>query len=88
MSDYRIIDCDLHDLYEIWILHRRRLLLTWLDESGLSHLELLLPTDLETVPDGEFLIASDTYGTPLRIRLDRIVHARDPASGEQFPIGP
>jgi transcriptional antiterminator Rof (Rho-off) len=88
VSDYRVIDCDLHDLYEISILRRRRLLLNWRDETGLSHLELLLPIDLETVSNGEFLIASDTYGASVRIRLDRILHARDPASGEEFPTGP
>jgi len=87
VNGYRIIDCDLHDLYEIWILHRRRLLLNWVDEDGVARLELLLPKDLETVPDGEFLVASDTYGARLRIRLDRILHARDPGSGEEFPIG-
>jgi len=43
VNGYRIIDCDLHDLYEIWILHRRRLLLNWVDEDGIARLELLLP---------------------------------------------
>jgi len=88
VNDYRVIDCDLHDLFEIWTLHRRRLLVNWTDDAGLAHLELLRPTDLETAQDGEFLIASDTYGAVLRIRLDRILHARDPASGEAFPIDP
>jgi len=86
MSRYRIIDCALHDLYEIAILKRRKLLLNWLDEAGLTHLELVLPTDLRTLPHGEFLLASDSYARPLQIRLDRILHARDPASGDDFPI--
>ena len=84
MSGYRIVDCDLHDLYEIAILRRRRLLLKWFDEGGLWHLEVVLPTDLETTPEGEFLLGTDSCRQELRIRLDRIVHARDPVAGEDF----
>lgn len=88
MSDYRIIDCDLHDLYEIAILHRHRLLLNWRDAQGLSHLELLLPVDLQTRAAGEFLIARHANGRCESIRLDTILHARDPATGEEFPVPP
>jgi len=88
MSGYRVIDCDLHDLYEIAILRRRRLLLNWLDESGLTHLELVQPEDLETTSEGEFLLARAAAGVLTRIRLDRILHARDPVAGEDFPVRP
>jgi transcriptional antiterminator Rof (Rho-off) len=88
MSEYRVIDCDLHDLYEIAILRRRRLLLNWRDLDGLAHLELLLPLDIRTRPDGEFLILSRADGRRTEIRLDTILHARDPASGEDFPVRP
>jgi transcriptional antiterminator Rof (Rho-off) len=88
MSGYRIIDCDLHDLYEIAVLRHRRLLLNWLDDSGLAHLELVQPTDLETTPAGEFLLARTMDGGLTRIRLDRILHARDPAAGEDFAVRP
>ncbi len=84
MSSYRIVDCNLHDLYEVAILRRRRLLLNWLDEGGLPHLEIVLPTNLETVPEGEFLLGTGSCRQELRIRLDRIVHARDPITGEDF----
>ena len=84
MSAYRIVDCDRHDLYEIAILRRRRLLLNWLDEDGLAHLEVVQPTDLETTPEGEFLVGTGSCRQSLRIRLDRIVHARDPIAGEDF----
>ena len=88
MSDYRVIDCDLHDLYEIAILRRRELLLSWLDEDGVGRLERVRPTDLRTVAGAEFLLASDSYGRPLRIRLDRIRRARDLATGEDFAVAP
>lgn len=88
MSDYRIVDCDLHDLYEIAILRRRRLLLNWRDAAGMSHLEMILPLDMRTCPDGEFLVSVRANGERTEIRLDRILHARDPISGEDFQVRP
>jgi transcriptional antiterminator Rof (Rho-off) len=88
MSDYRVIDCDLHDLYEIAVLRRRRLLLNWRDAAGLDHLELLAVTDIQTRADGEVLVAIHPDGRPVEIRLDTILHARDPATGEEFPVRP
>jgi transcriptional antiterminator Rof (Rho-off) len=88
VSDYRVIDCDLHDLYEVAVLRRRRLLLNWRDASGLVHLELLVPVDIQTTPDGEFLMARHADGRADAIRLDAILHARDPVSGEEFPVRP
>lgn len=88
MSDYRAIDCDLHDLYEIAILRRHRLLVNWRDTGGLTHLELLLPIDLRTEATGEFLIARRGDGAAESIRLDTIFHARDPATGEELAVRP
>jgi transcriptional antiterminator Rof (Rho-off) len=88
MSDYRIIDCDLHDLYEIAILRRRKLLLNWRDPDGMSHLEMVLPMDIRTRPEGEFLISLRPDGRRAEIRLDTILHARDPVRGEDFPVRP
>ena len=88
MSDYRIVDCDLHDLYEIAILRRRRLLLNWRDATGMSHLEMILPLDMRTCPDGEFLVSVRASGERTEIRLDRILQARDPVSGEDFQVRP
>lgn len=88
MSGYRLIDCDLHDLYEIACLRRQRLLLHWADLAGLAHLELIDPRTLETSPEGEFLLGRRVTGEAVRIRLDRILHARDPAGGAVFPVKP
>jgi len=88
LSDYHIVDCDLHDLYEIACLRRQRLLLHWSDPAGLAHLELVDPRTLETTPAGEFLIGSRVSGEPVRIRLDHILRARDPAGGAEFPVKP
>lgn len=88
MSDYRSIDCDVHDRYEDAVLRRRRLLLNWRDADGVVHLEPLLPVDLRTEKTGEFLIARHADGTARSIRLDTILHARDPATGEELAVPP
>jgi len=87
MSAYRPIDCDLHDLYEIAVLRRQRLAVRWRDEQGRLREDVVAPTDVETTAEGEFLVATDSCGSRLRIRLDRIVGTRDSASGETFPPG-
>jgi Rho-binding antiterminator len=88
LSEYRLIDCDLHDLYEIACLRRQRLLLHWADLEGPARLELIDPQTLETSPEGEFLLGRRVTGEPVRIRLDRILHARDPVGGAVFPVKP
>ena len=88
MSDYRIVDCDLHDLYEIAILRRRRLLLNWRDAAGMSHLEMILPLDMRTCPDGEFLVSVRANGERTEIRLDRILHSGIPSAARTSRFGP
>jgi transcriptional antiterminator Rof (Rho-off) len=72
MTDYQPIACALHDRYEIAVMHRTRLTLCWQGPDGLTHLENLLPEDLETSNGEEFLVASNRAGERLRLRLDRI----------------
>lgn len=75
MTDYRPIDCHTYGEYEQAIMARRKLRAHWRDESGLEHLEIILPTDLETCRGEEFLHARNGQGRHLRVRLDRIVKA-------------
>ncbi len=78
MTDYRPIDCGLYSQYELAIMHRTPLTLCWRDKDGLSHLETLLPEDLETRSGEEFLVLRNGAGERLEVRLDRItaVHSR------------
>ena len=85
MSDYRIIDCDLHDRYEIAALRGRRLLLSWLDDTGAIRREVVTPDNLVTTAEGEFLIGTAGCARPVRIRLDRIAQARDIEARRDFP---
>lgn len=76
MSDYRPVDCADYSRYELAILRRQRLLLSWRDERAVCHLEVVRPTDLQTRCGEEFLLAESTDGSPLKLRLDRILVAR------------
>ena len=73
MTDpYKPIACALHDEYEIAIMHRQKLTITWCDDSGVSHESRVLPLDTRVENGEEFLIAEEEGGERLTIRLDRI----------------
>ena len=70
---YTPIDCGAYSKLEVAILRRWRLRVTWRDEQGQSHLDILMPRDLETRAGAEYLIAeSGDHREAERIRLDRI----------------
>jgi Rho-binding antiterminator len=69
--DYRPIACDLYSEYEIAILHRRRLRLTW-SVNNVIYNQVVLPLDLKTENKQEFLLCQTETGEPLRIRLDHV----------------
>ena len=69
---YIPIACALHDEYEIAIMRRQKLRISWLDDSGCSHQSLVLPIDTRVENGEEFLIAEEEGGERLRVRLDRI----------------
>jgi Rho-binding antiterminator len=74
MTDYVPIDCAVHSGYELAIMHRRRLRLTWLGDGGITHIMTVIPTDLRTMNHEEFMDATDVQGNRHSIRLDRIQH--------------
>jgi Rho-binding antiterminator len=78
MSDYQPIACGLYSQYELAVMHRTPLTVSWRGADGLDHLETLLPKDLETCKGEEFLVLLNAAGVLLRVRLDRIlsVHSR------------
>jgi Rho-binding antiterminator len=80
MTDYRPIACEIYERYERAIMHRERLRLRWRDAAGLTHLETVVPTDLETQAGEEFLVGHTLGGEARRVRLDKIV-----AAGEMEP---
>jgi Rho-binding antiterminator len=72
MTDYTPIDCDLYSRFELVILHRHTVRVSW-REGQQAHVETLLPMDLATRQHEEFLIAEAPDGRRLEIRLDRIL---------------
>jgi transcriptional antiterminator Rof (Rho-off) len=72
MSDYKPVSCEAHSIYELAVMQRKSALVRWQDDSGISE-EQLLPLDVETQNREEFLVARDSEGSPVRIRLDRIL---------------
>lgn len=76
MSDYTPIDCDVYSEYELAILRKWKLRIGWKDTQGLTHIETLLPRDLQTRHGEEFLIAETVTGERMEIRLDQITEAK------------
>jgi Rho-binding antiterminator len=85
MSDYRPIDCSVYDQYELAIMRRRRLMLGWRDEAGLTRLDRVSPVDLRTRDGEEFLVFVNSAGEELAVRLDRILEFRDAQVGAREP---
>jgi transcriptional antiterminator Rof (Rho-off) len=71
-NSYQAISCADYSKYELWIMHRESLKMTWKDETGQEHLGILRPLDLRTRNKQEFLIAQLPQGDNVQIRLDMI----------------
>lgn len=70
--DYHPIPCQMYAELEVAILHQIRMRMAWRTSDGEPRVERLLPVDLRTRNHEEFLLAEDSHGDPLEIRLDRI----------------
>jgi len=73
MTDYTPIDCGLYSEYELAILQHQHRRITWHDANGQSRIDALIPVDLLTRNHEEFLIAEDSTGQRVELRLDYIV---------------
>lgn len=74
-TDYTPIDCEQYSRYELAIMHRQRLRIAWRDHDGDSHLENLLPINLNTRNHAEYLLVRGWSGKERELRLDRIIKA-------------
>ena len=72
MNDYTPIDCGLYSEYELAIIRRQRLRISWRGDDGLSHMAIVMPLDLQTRSGAEYLLARDHAGNTLDLRLDHI----------------
>lgn len=71
-TDYRPIPCQMYAELEVAIMHQIRIRMAWHTVEGRTRLEQVLPVDLRTREHEEYLLAEDSHGYPLEVRLDRI----------------
>jgi Rho-binding antiterminator len=67
MTEYTPIDCQLYSEYELAILRRRLLRIFWQDKNGLTHMDVVMPLDLQTCGGAEYLFARGRAGDTLPI---------------------
>ena len=72
MTDYTPIDCGQYSEYELAIMHRQRLRISWQEPGGQPHIEVFTPVQLVTRNHEEFLVVLGRDGRQLELRLDHI----------------
>ena len=71
-NHYQAISCDMHSQYELAIMHKSKLELSWLSEGELITETNILPLDVQTKNKAEYLLAVNEKNNNLCIRLDQI----------------
>lgn len=76
-SDHQYIpvSCERHSEYELAILHKQPLTITWQDEQDKIQKQALNPYDVVTEHKAEYLLVKDPHGEDKKIRLDKIIKA-------------
>jgi Rho-binding antiterminator len=72
MTDYTPIDCAQYSEYELAIMHRQRLRISWEQPGDRAHIAVFTPVDLVTREHEEFLVVYGHDGQRLELRLDHI----------------
>lgn len=75
MQAYVPISCVAHERLEFAVLRRQKLRLRLCDEAGAEQILVVLPTDVATRDQAEWLSYRDESGQPGLVRLDRILTA-------------
>lgn len=76
MRAYVPIACVEHERLEFAVLRRQKLVLQVLDESGKACMLTVLPTDVATREQAEWLTYREDTGAVGVVRLDRILSAK------------
>lgn len=72
-TDYRAIDCGLYSQYEVYILHRTRLVVDADTSDGALRSLRCHAVDLQTRDGAEFIALLDEDGKQRWVRLDRLL---------------
>lgn len=75
-QDYQPVSCELHSQYELAIMHKSKLELSWLSNGELVTQTNILPLDVQTRDKAEYLIATNDKNENLCLRLDQIKNMR------------
>lgn len=73
---YKPVSCELHSQYELAIMHKNTLCLTWFEDGEPVTKTGITPVDVQTKNKAEFLIAKTAEQEELVIRLDQITQMR------------
>lgn len=73
---YKPVSCNLHSQYELAIMHKNKLHLTWSSHEQLITETNISPIDVQTKNKAEYLIAVTSKNEKLCIRLDHIIEMR------------
>lgn len=74
-NKYIPVSCERHSEYELAIMHRQTLVISWCDEHDDTQQQALRPYDVVTENKAEYLLANDAMGNDKKIRLDKIIEA-------------
>jgi len=72
-DDYIPIECSLHSEYELAIMHKTKLMLTWKNDDHQEQSESILPVDLIVSNKQEYLKIVTADHQTHKIRLDKII---------------
>ena len=74
---YQPISCELHSEYELAIMHKNKLCLTWRKDGEVVPETNIIPVDVQTKNKAEYLIVKKSeQNEPFSIRLDDIIEMR------------
>lgn len=71
---YQPISCELHSQYELAIMHKNKLCLTWCKDGEVVTETNIIPVDIQTKNKAEYLVVKTSEQNNLfSIRLDYII---------------
>lgn len=73
---YQPVSCELHSQYELAIMHKSKLQLSYLSDDKLPIKCIVNPVDVQTKDKAEYLIAITSENKNIRLRLDHIIEMR------------
>ena len=77
-TPYQPISCELHSEYELAIMHKNTLCLTWRKDGEVVTETKIIPVDIQTKNKSEYLVVKKSEQNNIfSIRLDYIIEMRN-----------